>query len=135
MDRHDAPLGTLSRFRANKSLLSLLNAVCLAEKQQIPILVFGLTRSGLEPTIYHTHGEHANHYTNDVVAIIGDATVTVKSRTAVMLERLSCTSTFISFLTKCLVNLILTFFSTACCLVHCLAFSMYNVLLYLYSSD
>jgi hypothetical protein len=29
---------TLSRFRANQSLLFLLNAVCLAEKQQIPIL-------------------------------------------------------------------------------------------------
>jgi len=26
-----------SRFRANQSLLFLLNAVCLAEKQQIPI--------------------------------------------------------------------------------------------------
>ena len=29
--------------------------------------VFGLTRPGLEPTIYHTRGEHANHYTTDVV--------------------------------------------------------------------
>jgi hypothetical protein len=28
--------GTLSRFWANQSLLFLLNAVCLAEKQQIP---------------------------------------------------------------------------------------------------
>ena len=24
--------------------------------------VFGLTRPGLEPTIYHTQDEHANHY-------------------------------------------------------------------------
>ena len=39
----------------------------LAEKQQIPILVFGLTRLGLEPTIYHTRGEPANHYTTDAV--------------------------------------------------------------------
>ena len=30
--------GTLSLFRANQSLLFLLNAACLAEKQQIPIL-------------------------------------------------------------------------------------------------
>ena len=30
-------LDTLSWFRANQSLLFLLNAVCLAEKQQIPI--------------------------------------------------------------------------------------------------
>jgi len=41
-------LGTLSRFRANKSLLFLFNAACLAEKQHIQILsIFGLTRSEL----------------------------------------------------------------------------------------
>ena len=28
-------------------------------------IVFGLTLSGLEPTIYHIRGEHANHYTTD----------------------------------------------------------------------
>jgi hypothetical protein len=33
-----------------KIQLSVLVA-CLAEKQQIPILVFGLTRPGLEPTL------------------------------------------------------------------------------------
>ena len=48
-------------FRANQYLLFLLNAACLAEKQHIPIVVFGLTRPGLEPTIYLTRGEHANH--------------------------------------------------------------------------
>jgi hypothetical protein len=26
-------------------------------------IVFGLTRPGLEPTIYRNRGEHANHYT------------------------------------------------------------------------
>ena len=30
-------------------------------------IVFGLTLSGLEPTIYRTLGEHANHYTTDAV--------------------------------------------------------------------
>jgi hypothetical protein len=30
-------------------------------------IVFILTRSRLEPTIYHTRGQHANHYTTDVV--------------------------------------------------------------------
>jgi hypothetical protein len=30
-------------------------------------IVFGLTRSGLEPTIYHTRDEYANHYTTDAV--------------------------------------------------------------------
>jgi hypothetical protein len=43
--------------------------MCLAEKQQIPILAFGLTRSGLEPTIYRTRGEHTNHYTTDAVLL------------------------------------------------------------------
>jgi hypothetical protein len=31
------------------------------------LIVFGLTRPGLEPTIYHTRGEHANHYATDAV--------------------------------------------------------------------
>jgi hypothetical protein len=29
--------------------------------------VFGLIRSGLEPTIYRTRGEHDNHYTIDAI--------------------------------------------------------------------
>jgi hypothetical protein len=37
------------------------------EKQQTPI--FGLARSALEPTIYRTRGEHANHYTTDAIAL------------------------------------------------------------------
>jgi hypothetical protein len=32
-------------------------------------IVFGLMRQGLEPTIYHTPGEHANHYATDAVQI------------------------------------------------------------------
>jgi hypothetical protein len=31
------------------------------------VIVFGLTRSGLEPTIYRTRGEHSKHYTTDAV--------------------------------------------------------------------
>ena len=53
---------TLFWFQANQSLLFLLNAACLAEKQQIPIL---LSLAWLKPTIYCTRGEHANHYTTD----------------------------------------------------------------------
>jgi hypothetical protein len=63
-------LGTLFRFRANQSLLFLLNATCLAEKQQILILVFGLTWPGLELTVYHIWDEHADHYATDAVATI-----------------------------------------------------------------
>jgi len=58
---------TLYWFQANQSLLLLLNAAYLGEKQQIPILAFGLTQPGLEPTIYRTRGKQANHYTIDVV--------------------------------------------------------------------
>jgi hypothetical protein len=45
---------TLFWFWANQSFLLLLNAACLAEKQQIPcnFIVFDFTLSGLEPTIY-----------------------------------------------------------------------------------
>ena len=37
-------------------------------------IVFGLTRPGLEPTIYRTRGEHTNHYATDAV---GDGEKTV----------------------------------------------------------
>ena len=58
---------TLAGFQANPSLLFHLNAACLTEKQQIPNLEFGLTRSVLEPTIYHTRGKHSNHYNTNAV--------------------------------------------------------------------
>ena len=38
-----------------------------AEAPNTNFIVFGLTRPGLESTIYHTRGEHANHYTTDAV--------------------------------------------------------------------
>jgi hypothetical protein len=63
----------LSWFWANQYLFFLFNAACLAEEQQIPnLIVIGLTRSGLESTIYRTGDEHANHmhYTTDVVNIL-----------------------------------------------------------------
>jgi hypothetical protein len=58
---------TQTHYSDFESSLFLLNAACLAEKQQIPILVFGLTRPRLEPTIYHTRDEHANHYPTDPI--------------------------------------------------------------------
>ena len=33
-------------------------------------LVFGLTRPGLKPIIYHTQGEHDDHYTINVIQCI-----------------------------------------------------------------
>jgi hypothetical protein len=58
---------TLFWFRVNHSLPFLLSAACLAKKQEIPILVFGLTRPGLQPMIYHTRSVHVNHYATNVV--------------------------------------------------------------------
>ena len=46
----------------------LSNAVCLAEKQNTNFLAFGLTRFGLEPTIYGSQDEHANHVITDAVS-------------------------------------------------------------------
>jgi len=37
------------------------------EATNINVIVFGLTRSGLEPMIYHTQGEHSNNNTTDPV--------------------------------------------------------------------
>ena len=34
------------------------------------LIVFGFTWSGLEPTIYRTRGEHANHNTTDMIKTI-----------------------------------------------------------------
>ena len=61
-------LDILSWFWANSSLLFLLYVVYLVEKQQMPnFVIFGLTRSGLQTRIYHTRGDHVNHYTTDAV--------------------------------------------------------------------
>jgi hypothetical protein len=41
--------------------------VLSGEATHINFIVFGLTRSGLEPTIYYPPGEQANHNTTDAV--------------------------------------------------------------------
>ena len=65
MDRHVVPLGHIIMFPRETSLLFLLYAACLAYLANTNFLVFGLTRSGIEPMTYRTRGEHANHYTTD----------------------------------------------------------------------
>ena len=37
------------------------------EATNATFIVFGLTQTGIEPTIYRTRGEHATHYATDVV--------------------------------------------------------------------
>jgi hypothetical protein len=46
----------------------MLRAYQRSNKYQF--VVFGMTRSGLEPTIYRNRGEHSNHYAADAVRII-----------------------------------------------------------------
>ena len=59
-------LDTLFWFRSNQSLLLLLNAAWLAEKQlNTNVTVFHLFRLGLEPTTYRTRDMHTNSYTTD----------------------------------------------------------------------
>jgi hypothetical protein len=41
--------------------------VLCGEAKNINFIVFGLTLSGLEPMIYRTRGEQANHYISDAV--------------------------------------------------------------------
>ena len=39
---------------------------------------------GIEPTIYHTLGEHANHYTIDAVGMSLDVSVSPKIKTYIL---------------------------------------------------
>ena len=52
-----------SWLRANQSFLLLFNDVCLTEKQQIPILVFGLCSNSWDTAL----DKHANNYTTNAV--------------------------------------------------------------------
>jgi hypothetical protein len=59
---------TLPGFRADQ-VFALCPYCCMlsGEATNTNFIVFGLTRSGLKPTIYCTQDKHADHYTTDVV--------------------------------------------------------------------
>jgi hypothetical protein len=57
--------GTLFWFQANQSLLLLVNVAYLISGET----TYNNLKS-LISTIYRTRGEHANHYTTDVVLIV-----------------------------------------------------------------
>jgi hypothetical protein len=50
--------------------LSPKGCVLSGEATNTNLIVFGLTRPGLEQTIYRTRGVHANHYATDVVVVL-----------------------------------------------------------------
>ena len=49
------------------SLHSNQCCVISGEATNTNVIVFGLTRTGLEPTIYRTRDDKANHYATDAV--------------------------------------------------------------------
>ena len=54
-------------FRANQSLLLLVNVAWLTEKQQIHFYSLWFDSIEVRTTIYCTRGEHDNYYTTDVI--------------------------------------------------------------------
>jgi hypothetical protein len=50
-----------------KMVFALTPQYCVlrGEVTNTNVIIFGLTRRGLEPTIYRTPGEHTSHYTTD----------------------------------------------------------------------
>jgi hypothetical protein len=66
--RHVAPLRHIILIPSQPVfVLSPYCSVLSGEATHINSIVFGLIRPGLEPTIYHTRGKHANHYATDAV--------------------------------------------------------------------
>jgi hypothetical protein len=59
---------TFSWFQANQSLFLLLYAG--GEAANINSIIFSMIQQVLKPMIYHTRGEHANHYTTNVMSHI-----------------------------------------------------------------
>ena len=68
VDRHDAPLWHIILI-TSQTFFALTPKWCMliGEAANRNFTVFGLIRRGLEPMIYHTWGDHVNHYTTDVV--------------------------------------------------------------------
>ena len=67
--RHVAPLGHIHLIQSQPvlALTSFKAACCSKEARNTNFVVFGLNRTGFEPTNYNTPGEHVNNYTINVV--------------------------------------------------------------------
>ena len=66
--RHVAPVGHIILI-PSQPVFALSPWCCMlsGKATNFNFIVFGLTRPGIEPTIYRTRGEHANHYATDAV--------------------------------------------------------------------
>ena len=67
--RHIGPPGHIIILIPSQPFFALSPWCCVlsGEATNINFIVNGLTRPGLEPTVYHTRGEHTDHYTTHVV--------------------------------------------------------------------
>ena len=92
--------------------------MCLAERQHIPILVFGLTRPVFEPTIYHIRGEHVYHYTTDAVHKIIYLSSSVAERKDILTKRVRNTAFVLEIVKKSDNYFILHFFKWGIRLQH-----------------
>jgi len=65
--RDVTPLGHI--LTPSQPFFALIPWCCMLNKEaaNTNYIIFGLTRLGLEPTIYHTRGQHANYYTTNAV--------------------------------------------------------------------
>ena len=67
--RHVAPLRHIILISSQPVFdISPWCCVLSGEATNTNFIVFGLTQPGLEPTIYRTRGEHANHYATNTVS-------------------------------------------------------------------
>ena len=68
VDRHVDPHGHIILI-PSQPIFALSPSCCMlsGEATNTNLIVIGLTRTGLKPTIYWTWGEHADHYTIDAV--------------------------------------------------------------------
>jgi hypothetical protein len=70
-DGRFAPLGHIILISSQPVFaFSPLCYMLSGEATNTNFIDFGLTRSVIEPTMYHTRGDHAKHYTSDAVQFI-----------------------------------------------------------------
>jgi hypothetical protein len=105
-DRHVVPLGHIILIPSHSVFaLSPLCWVLSGEATNANFIVFGLTWSGLDLTIYRSRGEHANHYKTDQVSLMLNVMVERK----IINKRCADLTLYLSILI-CLVKLIFFFF-------------------------
>jgi hypothetical protein len=70
-ERHVSHIGHIFRI-PSQPVFDLIpkQYVIIEETTKTNVIVYGLTRPGVQSTIYRTHCKHANHYTTDAAVII-----------------------------------------------------------------